>query len=261
MVEEGYVAQEVALLQVNNVSLDFGRVRALNKVTITFEKGLAHAVIGANGAGKTTLLNVISGVFRPQEGHVVFNGIDITKKSIMVRRRLGISRSFQATNIFPHLSIKENINLGLQALGNRPYWPLPHGHSDRMVQDKITELLEIVGLRNSLNEKVASLSYGDQRRVDIALALTSMPKLILLDEPTAGLPPKDSEELAIVMKAAARKVGSTIIIVEHDMNVVFGIADRLVVLDHGRILAQGLPDEVRNVDEVKRAYLGGDVAS
>jgi branched-chain amino acid transport system ATP-binding protein len=241
-------------LTLRDLSKNFGSLAAVSKVDLEVLQGERRAIIGANGAGKTTLFNLIGGQLRPSAGRVSFLGHDITRMRPHQRAHLGLARTYQITNLFPSLSVLHNVILGVQALERSKYVPcIPLTSYSRFYQ-QADELLERLGLSEKKAELVQHLPYGEQRLIELALALAGSPKLLLLDEPTSGLPAGESKDLTKVLMALDPE--TTIIIVEHDMDVAFSVAERVTVLHLGEILAEGTTDEIKNNEEVQRIYLG-----
>lgn len=243
-----------ALLEIRQVSKDFSGLQVLTDVNLAVEEGERHAVIGPNGAGKSTLFNVITGKYRVSEGEIVFKGTDITNWPPHRLSRFGLARSFQVTNIFPNMTVYENIrNVVVSKKGRRLNLIAPlAGMED--VDRETRELISSIGLEASVDTPAGELAYGHQRALEIGLAMAMDPDLILLDEPTAGM---TSEETRDAVKLIERvTAGKTLVIIEHDMDVVFSISDRISVLYYGKILETGTPEEIRESREVKKAYLG-----
>ena len=245
------------ILKTVNVSKRFGAFKALSNVSAEFEAGAVTAIIGPNGAGKSTFFNLLSGAFAPSSGRVEFEGREITGLSQHRFARLGIAKSFQITTVFPQLTTLENVRVAGQALVScYDFW----SRRDRMA-DLVAEaeaLLHRVGLWDKRERPAGTLAHGEQRALEIAMALASRPRLLLLDEPTAGMSPEETR----VMMDLIVQLGSerTVILVEHKMKLVMGICDRLLVLHHGELLAEGRPDDIRRNEAVKRVYLGQKAA-
>lgn len=241
-------------LTLHDIHHDFSGLQVLTGIDLEVREGERHAVIGPNGAGKSTLFNIVTGRLTPRRGRVLYRGRDITGASPHRIARLGIGRSFQIINIFPQLTVVQNV---LSAVVSRHHlrlnaWSL----LDR--RDAVTreadEVLAMVGLDGRRNSIASALSHGEQRELEIALTVATRPDLIMLDEPTAGLNSEDTRRAVELIRRVTD--GKTLVMVEHDMEVVFNLADRISVIYYGQVLATGTPDEIRRSDEVKRAYLG-----
>jgi len=229
-----------ALMTVSGISVEFGAVKALAGVDLNIHAAQIHGVIGPNGAGKSTLIDVLSGRTRPSRGQVTFDGDDITTASIEARRSLGIGRSFQRTSIFPSLTVADQLNLVARHVG----------------EHDVDTLIEALGLTEVLDRTSGSIAYGTQRRIDLALAVMGTPKLLLLDEPAAGLTSDETSELMVMVERFARERSVAVLLVEHDVEAVFAVAQHITVLDMGAKLAEGNPSTVRAMPEVIKAYLG-----
>jgi branched-chain amino acid transport system ATP-binding protein len=246
--------QKDALLQLTAIHKDFSGLKVLTGVDVTVRKGERHAIIGPNGAGKTTLFNIISGRFAPSSGTMIFKGRDITGKPPHVLCRIGIARSFQITNVFQSLTVFDNVLSGVRQRQGLRYHFLKRPEQSSAIVSATEAIIAEVGLTDVSNEPASALSYGRQRALEIGLALSTDPELILLDEPTAGM---TREETADATKMIDRvTTGRTLVIIEHDMDVVFSLADTISVLHYGSILVSGKPEEIRNDQRVKDAYLG-----
>jgi branched-chain amino acid transport system ATP-binding protein len=235
----------------------FGGFTALKDVSVGFEGGRLTAIIGPNGAGKSTFFNLLSGAFPPSTGRLLFEGRDMTGLPQHAFARLGIAKSFQITNLFPNLTALENVRVAAQARVSR--WDLWR-RRERLaeVADRAGQLLGRVGLGQHRGRLARDMAHGEQRCLEIAMALASDPRLLLLDEPTAGMSPEETRQVMDLITGLAAE--RTVILVEHKMKLVMGICERLVVLHHGELLAEGTPDDIRANDEVKRVYLGRSAA-
>jgi branched-chain amino acid transport system ATP-binding protein len=250
------VVKRGEILRLEKVSRHFGTLKAVDDVSFEMGAGELRAVIGPNGAGKTTFFNLISGLLGPTTGQVWFAGSNITGQSIVGRVAQGIVRTFQITEILPDLSAFENIRIGVEtSLGvNSNPWA---GRATRTaVNDRVNELVEIVGLEGKEGRVVGELAHGDQRVVEVAMALSLNPRLLLLDEPTAGMGDNETEHMVDLVRRLHAEQGISILFIEHDMNIVFGIAQRITVLDQGRVLADGDPEAISKNPAVRAAYLG-----
>ena len=244
------------MLHVENVGKSFGSLVALAGISLTVEDGELRAIIGPNGAGKTTLFNIICGSFPPTTGAIAFDGADITSLPAHARVALGIARTFQITEIFPELTVFENVRVSTEvARGYRLRPWLGKAESDKVCAD-VDEMLERTGLVAKARRRVGELSHGDQRAAEIAMALALRPRLLLLDEPTAGMGEQETYEITQLIRRLHKDSKYTIVLIEHDMRVIFHLADRITVLDQGRLLAEGTPAEIDANDAVQAAYLG-----
>lgn len=241
------------ILSVRDATMRFGGFTALSDVSAEFPEGQLTAIIGPNGAGKSTLFNILSGAFPPSEGEVIFEGRNIAGKRQHHFARLGISKSFQITNIFPDLSALENVRVAIQAMTTRFDMWTPRERLNAMY-DRAGDLLADVGLAEHGHRVASELAHGEQRALEIAMAVACEPKVLLLDEPTAGMSPEETVEIMRVILRLAERC--TVILVEHKMKLVMDIANHVLVLHHGQFLAQGTPEEIRSNAEVKRVYLG-----
>jgi branched-chain amino acid transport system ATP-binding protein len=241
------------ILEVKGITRYFGKFQALNNINVAFMPGELTAIIGPNGAGKSTFFNVISGGVPPSTGQVLFEGRDITGLAPHEFARIGIAKSFQITNVFKQLSTHENVRVALQMRASRFQIMRPRRGYVELIE-RADALLARVGLTDSRNKLAGDLAHGQQRSLEVAMALACDPKLLLMDEPTAGMSPQES---AVMMNLIAQlSAERTIILVEHKMKLVMGLCRRLIVLHHGELLAEGTPDDIRNNAEVKRVYLG-----
>ncbi len=246
----------MTLLQVKNVSRHFGSLVAVQDVSMTVEPGELRAVIGPNGAGKTTFFNLISGLFPPSAGQILFDNQDVTRATPVERVRMGMVRTFQITEIFPELTIRENLRIAVQvAAGYRLRPWLPRRDSDA-VESRVVELMGLGGLAEKADRLVGELSHGDQRANEIMMALALKPRLLLLDEPTAGMGDQETYDITQLIRRLHRDQKLSIVLIEHDMRVVFHLADRIMVLAEGVMLAEGTPKEIAANERVQAAYLG-----
>jgi len=234
----------------------FGALISVDKIDFALPRYEIRAVIGPNGAGKTTFFNLLTGHLKPSDGQILFRGEDITGLSPDRISHKGMAMSFQIVNIFPNFSAFENIRIAAQSR-SKVSNPFKHISSLDAVNDRANSVLQLVGMEEKADVKAPNLSHGEQRHLEIGIALATNPILLLLDEPTAGMSPAETAQTARLISRISKKEGLTIIIVEHDMNVVMEVADTITVLNEGRIVAEGTPAEIRNDDEVKRAYLKG----
>ena len=241
-------------LALKGLAKSFGALKVTNGVDLTIAPGELHALIGPNGAGKTTLVHQISGTLKPDAGAILFGGQDITRLSPQARARAGLARTFQITSTIASLSALENVALGVQARSSHPLSMLRDAASDEALNAPAWEALESVGLAERAHAPAGSLSHGEKRALEIAMALTLKPKLILLDEPLAGVGHEEGERLIALLNSLKGRFA--MLLVEHDMSAVFALADRVTVLVYGGVIASGAPAEVRADPAVRQAYLG-----
>ena len=244
------------LLRLANVSRHFGKLQAVQDVSFAMDAGELRAVIGPNGAGKTTFFNLITGFVPPTSGDIWFDDENIRDRTVVHRVRKGIVRTFQITEVFPDLSVYENLRVAVETarrMNGRP-WLSRTLRSE--VAQRVDELLDVVGLAPKADRVVGELAHGDQRVVEIALALAMNPRLLLLDEPTAGMGDTETDHMVDLVRRLHDERKLSILFIEHDMSIVFGIAQRITVLDQGSVLAEGPPDEVSADPRVRAAYLG-----
>lgn len=245
-----------AILEANNIQHRFGSLRVLEGVDLSVKKGERHAILGPNGAGKTTLFNLITGRYKPSSGNIFIDGKNVTRSSIHQRAREGLVRSFQITNIFPKLTAFETLRASVLSRRNIRLNFLYHLNRMKAVNEEVDHLLERLNLQNQRDVPAAELAYGQQRALEIGLALALRPKVLLLDEPTAGMSSDETQKMVDLIRQSTKNI--TLVIIEHDMNVVFMLADRISVLHFGRVLICGTQQEVKSDPKVQEAYLGED---
>ena len=248
------VSNTNAILATEGLTRRFGGLIAVRNVSITLNRGELHAVIGPNGAGKTTLVSLLAGELRPSSGRILLDGEDVGAAPAWKRTHLGIGRSFQRTNVFATLSALENVRLAAQAVAHNGNLLRPAYRATGLI-DTARAALARVGLSGVPGRIAGTLSHGEQRQLEIAMTLAANPKVLLLDEPLAGMGPEESERLTGLLKDLARE--HAILLIEHDMDFVFAVADRMTVMAEGTVLAQGTPADIRANREVQDAYLGG----
>jgi branched-chain amino acid transport system ATP-binding protein len=247
-----------ALLQVENLAKRFGGIVATDDLVLAVAQGELHAVIGPNGAGKTTLIAQLSGLLRPDSGRIHFAGTDITAMPVHRRSALGLARSFQITSLFLDFSVLDNVALAVQAQAGHSFRFWRNARQEKELRRSALAALERVGLAARADWPASALSHGEHRQLELAMALAGRPRMLLLDEPMAGLGPEESARMVTMLRALKSEL--TILLVEHDMEAVFALADRITVMVDGRVIASGAPDDIRANEAVREAYLGEDEA-
>lgn len=251
----------MALLEAIDITKQFGGLTAVNNITLLVEQGSIVSVIGPNGAGKTTFFNVLTGIYKPDRGRITFNGQSLANRRPDQIAALGMTRTFQNIRLFGNMTVLENVLVGMHTRLHAPLWQIitrtpAMRREERRAAERARELLAFVGLTNQIDDLAKNLPYGDQRRLEIARALAAEPRLILLDEPTAGMNPQETADATRLIKRLRDDLGVTVILIEHDMRVVMTISERISVLDHGTKIAEGPPEEIRTNPQVIEAYLG-----
>ena len=251
----------MAMLEIKNLGISFGGLRAVDRFEVNIEKGQLYGLIGPNGAGKTTVFNMLTGVYKPSDGIIRLDGKDLVGKSTIEINKEGVARTFQNIRLFNQMSVEDNVRIGLHnqisynmfsgILRLPSYWS-----GERRQHEKAMELLSIFHMENLAEEKAGSLPYGAQRRLEIVRALATNPRLLLLDEPAAGMNPKETEELMDNIIRIRDQFNIAVLLIEHDMNLVMGICEGICVLNFGKVIAKGTADQIQQNPEVIEAYLG-----
>lgn len=254
-------SENTPMLEVKNLGISFGGLRAVDNFNMTIEKGQLYGLIGPNGAGKTTIFNMLTGVYKPTDGKICLDGEDITGKSTMEINKEGIARTFQNIRLFKELSVLDNVKVAfnqgmsysvLKSIFRTPsYWK-----EEAEIDRKARELLAVFHMEDKADSLAQNLPYGQQRKLEIARALATNPKLLLLDEPAAGMNPTETAELMDTISTIRKNFNISILLIEHDMSLVMSICERLIVIDYGQIIAKGTPYEIANNEKVIGAYLG-----
>ena len=242
------------MLRINKLVKSFGGILATDNLTFKVEPGELHAVIGPNGAGKTTLIEQITGEIEPDSGSIIFDGNDISEVPVHLRSAYGLARSFQITNIFMDMTVWDNVALAVQAHAGHSFHFWKNASKEQILREPAFEYLQQVGLEKRADDVAGNLSHGEHRQLEIAMALATRPKMLLLDEPMAGMGPEESKAMVEILQGLKRKL--TILLVEHDMDVVFSLADKITVLVYGQGIATDTPEDIRQNTEVRTAYLG-----
>ncbi|MDR3496494.1 MAG: ABC transporter ATP-binding protein [Ancalomicrobiaceae bacterium] len=246
----------MTLLKVENLTKRFGSLIAVADVSMVVEPGEIRAVIGPNGAGKTTFFNMISGFLTPSTGRILFDGKDISRVPASQRVKIGMARTFQITEVFPELTVRDNLQIAVEASAGYGLSVILNEEAREEVHADVSELLELSGLTDRADRLVGELSHGDQRTAEIMMALALKPRLLLLDEPTAGMGDQETFDIAKLIRKLHRQQNLSIVLIEHDMRIVFNLADRIMVLAEGRMLAEGTPKDIAANEAVQKAYLG-----
>ncbi len=242
------------ILETISVTMRFGGLTALDGVTYSVREGEVRGIIGPNGAGKTTLFNVITGELKPTSGQILLRGKDITFLPPHRICQEGLGRTFQLTFTFPEMTVYESIWVGVNSRAKQPWNPFVLAHRVADLSERTQEICHLVGLEEKMNELASNLSYGDQKILEIAMALSTQPSILLLDEPTQGVSPQETDNIATVIEKLSKKI--TIILIEHSMDVVLRLCSSITVLNGGRLVAEGSPKEISKNEEVQRVYLG-----
>ena len=253
----------MALLEVKNLGISFGGLRAVNGFDISIEKEALYGLIGPNGAGKTTVFNLLTGVYKPDSGKVLLDGTDITAKNTIEINKAGIARTFQNIRLFKNMTVLDNVKLAMNksvkysTLAAILRLPSYYREEQRVLEEAV-KLLEVVGLAEKQTTLAKNLPYGQQRKLEIARALAAKPKILFLDEPAAGMNPQETTELTELIHQIKEQFNLTVVLIEHDMSLVMKICERIYVLDYGKCIADGTPDAIKNNRRVIEAYLGED---
>lgn len=249
------------ILNVQNISINFGGLKAIDGVDFAVSHGEILAIIGPNGAGKTTVFNLITGLYAPTAGKIIYKNQDIGKHSVIQRSKIGIARTFQNIRLAKNLTVLENVLVAMKGVQKEPVFNIFHTYKNitkerQKNRKKAENLISLVGLSEKIDVLAGNLSYGEQRFVEIARALATDCKLILMDEPAAGINTADRKELSNTISFISRDLNISVILIEHDLEFVMNIADKVVVLDHGKKIGEGIPSEIRNNEKVIEAYIG-----
>jgi branched-chain amino acid transport system ATP-binding protein len=247
------------IIETTDLTRHFGGLRAVEGVSLQVEEGTIHSIIGPNGAGKTTLFNLISGTMPPTRGRVLLRGKDITGLPLHRMAHLGLGRSFQITNVFPNLTVRENARLAAQAQGGDSLKLWARAAGFRRYIERAENALEVVGLAAKAGQLAATLPHGDKRKLELAIILAADPQVLLLDEPTAGMASEQVPLLMEIIRRVQAGTGKTVVLVEHNMQIVMNASDRISVMHQGQLLAEGTPAEIRANPAVQQAYLGGSL--
>lgn len=250
-----------SLLEIRRLRKAFGKVIAADDINLTLEPGVLTSIIGPNGAGKSTLINILSGFLQADSGEIIFQGKEISDLPTHRRVRLGLCRSFQVVNVFPELSVFDNVQIPVLAVQKRAHHLFRPVRKESRVHREVEGVLERVGLVRESRTLANALSHGDQRLLEVGIALAARPKLLFLDEPTAGMNPVERVSILKNIRRLSEEGKTTFVIVEHDMDIVFSLSDRVIVLHHGRVIGDGSTEEIQNNPLVREVYLGEEVAA
>jgi len=247
------------LMEIQHLYKAFGRVITAEDINLRFDKGIITSIIGPNGAGKSTFINMITGSIPPDSGKIIFEGKDITNLPIHKRVEMGVCRSFQVVDVFPELTVFENVEIPVLAVQRRAWKMFGLVGRERSVHHEVMDVLAKVGLEENAMLTASALSHGDQRLLEVAIALAARPKLLFLDEPTAGMNPVERKKILATIRDLSQEERTTFVIVEHDMDIVFALSQRIIVLYHGEIISDGTPQETKANERVRQVYLGEEV--
>jgi branched-chain amino acid transport system ATP-binding protein len=247
------------ILKIVNLNKSFGRVKAASDINLTLHEGVLTSIIGPNGAGKSTLINMLSGSLPADTGRVFFYETDITRLPVHRRVQLGLCRSFQLVNIFPEMTVLDNLLLPTLAVNKRTRRLFRALRKETNAHREVAQIMDRIGLKEEAGTVASALSHGDQRVLEVGVALAAKPKLLFLDEPTAGMNPVERVRILENIRRLSEKKETTFVIVEHDMDIVFSLSDRVIVLHHGEVIADGTTEEVKNDPKVREVYLGQEV--
>lgn len=249
----------VPILVIEDLNKAFGRVQAANHIDLTIDEGVLTSIIGPNGAGKSTLINMLSGSMPVDSGRIIFQDTDITDWPIHRRVHMGLCRSFQVVNVFPELTVFDNIQIPVLTMNNRSRHMLRSIFKETAARREVNEILEMIGIVNEAQMPASALSHGDQRVLEVGIALAAKPKLLLLDEPTAGMNPLERVKILDNIRQLSELGQTTFVIVEHDMDIVFSLSERVIVLHYGEIIGDGSTEDVKSNPRVREVYLGEEV--
>lgn len=251
----------MSVLEVRDLGINFGGLRAVDQFSLTIEENQLYGLIGPNGAGKTTIFNLLTGVYQPTNGEIQLHGVNLARKMPNAIAKLGVARTFQNIRLFKDLTVLENVKIGMHnqvkySLFQGIFRTAAYWRDEKFLNEEAMKLLEVFKLKEFAQKKASSLPYGKQRELEIARALATNPKLLLLDEPAAGMNPQETQELMETIHKVRNQFNISILLIEHDMKLVMGICEKITVLNYGTVLACGTPQEIQNNKKVIKAYLG-----